>query len=281
MAVLVLGVGFALAGIVFFCAYNWADMGRFFKFSLLLVLIIATVAVALFANVKQIIKQAALFAASVLVGCLFAVYGQVYQTGANIYTLFLGWTIAIVPWVIISVFPPLWMLLLVLMNATMILYSDQVVLSDYSYYAYAIILVINCLCVLLIECLSKGRALIRVKTEWFLAVITSVVIACSVLLLCYFSLSRWIAPSQLPALVTGAAVIGAGFWYGIYRRSLLYIAITIFGVIIIGLCLLLQWGFVDDEVAMICILIIYTLSALSILIYSLIKIKNRWSNEGQ
>ncbi|WP_315814113.1 hypothetical protein [Paraflavitalea speifideaquila] len=45
-----------------------------------------------------------LTAAAVLLGVLMAVFGQVYQTGANAYDLFLSWTIAITLWVVIANF---------------------------------------------------------------------------------------------------------------------------------------------------------------------------------
>ena len=60
-----------------------------------------------------------------MVGVLLAVFGQVYQTGADAYQLFLTWTILIIGWVIISRFSGLWFGLLVLLNITLITYWNQ------------------------------------------------------------------------------------------------------------------------------------------------------------
>ena len=43
-----------------------------------------------------------LIAASVLVGVLLAVIGQVYHTGADAYSLFAAWTLLILPWTLAS-----------------------------------------------------------------------------------------------------------------------------------------------------------------------------------
>jgi uncharacterized membrane protein len=69
--------------------------------------------------------QFALLFAAVLVGPLLAVYGQAYQTGADPYELFLGWAALILPWVALSRFGPLWLLLLTLVNVGLPLYWTQ------------------------------------------------------------------------------------------------------------------------------------------------------------
>src|SRR5690606_13169214 len=52
-------------------------------------------------------------------------FGQVYQTGANAFDFFLVWTLCISLWVLISNFAPLWLLYLVLINTTFLLYYNQ------------------------------------------------------------------------------------------------------------------------------------------------------------
>jgi uncharacterized membrane protein len=61
-----------------------------------------------------------------LTGTLFAVYGQIYQTGANAYDLFLVWTLACLPWSLVSGSGLVWALQLLLANITLTLYFDQV-----------------------------------------------------------------------------------------------------------------------------------------------------------
>ena len=65
-------------------------------------------------------------AAGFLVGVLLAVYGQVYQTGADPYGLFVTWGLLIVGWALIGRQAGLWMLALVLVNLSIIFYWTQV-----------------------------------------------------------------------------------------------------------------------------------------------------------
>jgi len=89
-------------------------------------LVIVTTVLVLLLKINTNIRNIILTGASVLVGVLFAVYGQIYQTGANAYDFFLVWTIFITFWVAVSNFAPLWLLYMVLTNTTLILYSQQV-----------------------------------------------------------------------------------------------------------------------------------------------------------
>ena len=124
--ILSLGIGFTVSGIIFFFAYNWADLHKFVKIGIVEGLLIATILVMLITKTTDNIKNIILTGASVLVGVLFAVFGQIYQTGANAYDFFLGWTIFITLWVLISNFASLWLVYRVLINSTFVFYSQQV-----------------------------------------------------------------------------------------------------------------------------------------------------------
>lgn len=117
-----LGAALVLSGIIFFFAYNWADMHRFAKFAVLEFTLLITVALAWRLGPDTQGGRAALLGAAVLPGVLLAVYGQTYQTGADPYGLFLVWGLLITPWVFIARSAALWMLLLVLGNLSLILY---------------------------------------------------------------------------------------------------------------------------------------------------------------
>src|SRR5690606_30155924 len=97
------------------------------------------------------------------VGVLFAVYGQIYQTGANAYDFFLAWTIFVTLWVLVSNFAPLWFLYLILINTTFILYSEQVA-TDWSLALVCIVLFIFHFSVLLSIHISG----IKKIPDWFL-----------------------------------------------------------------------------------------------------------------
>ncbi|AKQ64327.1 putative membrane protein [Myxococcus hansupus] len=120
-----LGALLVLAGVIYFFAYNWAEMHRFAKMGLIAVAI-AGAALSAWKLGETLGGQMSLFTASVLVGGLLAVYGQAYQTGADPYELFVGWTVLILPWVAVSRFPPLGLLALVLTNTGILLFWEQV-----------------------------------------------------------------------------------------------------------------------------------------------------------
>ena len=97
---LLFSVVFLIAGVTSFTAYNWATMSNVEKLAVPSVLIIAGLLAYLFLE-KEIYKNLAIFFSSFMIGTLFAVYGQVYQTGADVWILFRNWAIfLIIPMVV-------------------------------------------------------------------------------------------------------------------------------------------------------------------------------------
>jgi uncharacterized membrane protein len=125
-ALLALGVGQFLAGVVFFFAYNWNDLSDIAKFAVIEIALAIAVGGALLIGVDRVFGQMLLIAASVLTGVLLAVIGQVYQTGADVFELFAAWTVLILPWTAISRHPVHWLLWLVVAEVAFVLYAGQV-----------------------------------------------------------------------------------------------------------------------------------------------------------
>ena len=107
--------------VIFFFAYNWQAMGRFAKFGLVEILIIASLFLCWRVDFNRVTGQALLVFASLLVGALLALIGQTYQTGADSYQLFAIWAIAILPWVAVGRFSSLWLIWLGLINLSILL----------------------------------------------------------------------------------------------------------------------------------------------------------------
>jgi uncharacterized membrane protein len=124
---LLLGSILLAAGVVFFFAYNWAAMPTFLKFGVVQAVLLAAVFTASYLGFDTLGNKASLLAAAILTGALLALFGQTYQTGADAYELFLGWSALIAGWVVIGNFAPLWLLLLILLEAVVYLYWGQVV----------------------------------------------------------------------------------------------------------------------------------------------------------
>jgi uncharacterized membrane protein len=126
LLLLLLGAALSLSGVLFLFAYKWADIPRLAKLGLIEGAIVLAVALAAYRGLSSLAGRVALLAAAVLVGVLQAVFGQVYQTGADSYLLFLIWALLIAGWVAIGGYAPLWLLLLVLLNLSLGLYWTQV-----------------------------------------------------------------------------------------------------------------------------------------------------------
>ena len=117
-----LGTVGCASGVIFFLAYNWEDLGRFAKLGLVEVLVVAVLAFVWRLGLERPAGKAALLASALLVGALLALIGQIYQTGADTFELFTAWTIAILPWVVISRFPALWLGWIALVNLAVSFY---------------------------------------------------------------------------------------------------------------------------------------------------------------
>lgn len=117
-----LGTVLVAVGVIFFFAYNWQDLGRFAKLGLVEALVLAALAFVWRLGVDRPAGKAALLAASLLVGTLLALVGQIYQTGADPFELFAAWALAILPWVVLGRFAALWVLWLALVNLAVTLY---------------------------------------------------------------------------------------------------------------------------------------------------------------
>lgn len=138
-ALLIIGAMALVLSLVFFIAYNWLHMGKMGKFALvegaLLVTIILYVGLS-FRRRFRLIRQLLLLIASIITGSLLALFGQVYQTGADTWQLFFNWALLITPWVLIARLPVLWLLWLGLINTCLVRYIDtpNFFIIDYDYH---------------------------------------------------------------------------------------------------------------------------------------------------
>ncbi len=125
-----LGAALILAGIVYFFAHNWNHLTDNDRLGLasggvLFCLVAATVK-----GFDSFPGKILLLSASALVGVFIAVFGQIYQTGADNYELFAGWALLILPWVVLGRFVPLWLFWLGLLNFALALYWPVTFMPD-------------------------------------------------------------------------------------------------------------------------------------------------------
>jgi hypothetical protein len=122
---LLAGVALCLAGVVCFFAFNWHDLHRLAKLGLAAAGVAAAAGIAAWEGLERLTGKAALLGAAVLAGVLFAIHGQVYQTGADAWELFRAWALLILPWVLVGRFAPLWGLWFLIGNLALALWGAE------------------------------------------------------------------------------------------------------------------------------------------------------------
>jgi uncharacterized membrane protein len=91
------GVLSLAAGLVFFVAANWGEITVFGRFALIELVIVACAVIAFIKPSPHFAGRAAVFLAFIATGALLALFGQTYQTGADVYELFLTWALLGLP----------------------------------------------------------------------------------------------------------------------------------------------------------------------------------------
>ena len=120
------GHWFYSIGHYLFLCYNWDELPKFAKLGIVEVLLVSSVLLTVFTRWNMLVKKILLTGATFLIGTLFAVFGQIYQTGADAYDLFLGWTLFTILWTVAIRFAPLWLTFIGLLCTTIWLYNIQI-----------------------------------------------------------------------------------------------------------------------------------------------------------
>lgn len=102
------GLGGVGAGVLFFVAANWQDYGVLGRFALLEVALLGCVGVALWRPPPAVVGRGALVLATLLTGGLLALFGQSYQTGADVHELFFTWAGLALPFALAGASGALW-----------------------------------------------------------------------------------------------------------------------------------------------------------------------------
>ncbi|MGJ8743372.1 DUF2157 domain-containing protein [Polaribacter sp.] len=268
-----LGVGFTTVGILFFFAYNWTELHKFIKIGLIESLIVSITLIALFSKLKLDLKKILLTSASILVGVLFAVFGQIYQTGANAYDFFLGWTIAITLWVTVSNFAPLWLVFIVLVNTTFILYWQQVAHNWSEVFVFSVLFIIN-LCFLLIPFFGKKLNKELKQPIWFSNFIALGCVSYSTMGISFGLFSKQ-QTSLFVLIIITLVFYTLGIRYGLKAKKAFYLSIIPFSCIIIITAFLIK---LSNDAGMFFIISIFVIVSVTYVIKALIDLQKKWIN---
>lgn len=121
---------FFISSITCFTAYNWNHMTNIEKLGVPTCFFIVFI-LGWFIFDKELYKNLSLFISSFVIGTIFAVFGQIYQTGADSWTLFANWSFFLIIPTIISSFYPLYFLLISVLTTSLIFY--QLLFVDYTF----------------------------------------------------------------------------------------------------------------------------------------------------
>ena len=121
---LLLGLGGALlaSGAICIVAYNWSSLSRWGRFGLAQAILLLVFALALRLGLATRYGKAALTLAIALIGPLLALYGQTYQTGADLSGLFLAWAALALPWTLAARAASAWLLWLAILEVGVLLH---------------------------------------------------------------------------------------------------------------------------------------------------------------
>lgn len=242
--ILALGAGLALSGVVFFFAYNWTEMSSFVKFAVIILLLIAAIGLSVVKGMNSLIGKVALLGGSVLIGVLFAVFGQVYQTGANAYDLFLMWVLAITAWTFVSKFTPQWLLYAVLANTTLSLYFIQAVKGSNAFYVLLSLMVLNLLLLGLPYVIGKFqefKAAIYYKVIMtFACYVIGVVGIAFIVFTNNLKYSKSELTGMIPLSVITIAGIILGYVQSERRKDILLYSYSLLAIVSIGFIVLLR-----------------------------------------
>ncbi len=124
-AVLLVGAVLLLtSALIFFFAYNWADMHRLSKLAVAQAALLSCSVLYMLFWRRPWPAKATLLGMSVLLGAWMALYGQIYQTGVDPWQLFAFWGLLITPWALVSRSALVWALWWLLLNTAAVLYMQ-------------------------------------------------------------------------------------------------------------------------------------------------------------
>ena len=104
------------AGVVFFVAANWQAWGVLGRFALLGAGVLLCAGLACWRVPPQRVGQGALLLGTLFVGALLALFGQTYQTGADLHELFFTWAALALPFALAALSGAVWAVWWIVLN---------------------------------------------------------------------------------------------------------------------------------------------------------------------
>ena len=245
---LALGAALVLAGVIYFFAFNWAKIPPAVKLAAIEIALIGCLARACYYSLKKLSGQVWLLAASVLVGVFLAVFGQIYQTGADAWQLFALWSVLVLGWASISAFAAHWLLWLALANISLWLWWEQAALPGREMEALIFIwlTLLNGAALALREYFTLCKGYTCLAGRWTRLLLTVTILALMLQpMLEWIAYPKWVTLSMMLAGVVG--VIGHTALYYLYRHRLA--DLWSLAATVLSVCIVLDYIVIDTLVS--------------------------------
>ena len=233
---LLLTVGFLTSGVVTLIAVNldyFSDLAKIYGLQTLLVV---TVILGLYCFIRESRRQAKeklkwktysiFFVVSVLIGGLFALVGQTYQTGADLWQLFAVWTLCQLPFLLLFPNVASALLFATTTNVTFYLFNEQ---NSYNSMGYAVL--INTGFLVVSELFSKTfhDQHWRILPKVFLVLTFASLFGLTVIYDVYFHAYAWgeLGRSSLSSLQIAIPSLVAFYIYQKYRFDFINLIISV------------------------------------------------------
>ena len=233
---LLLTVGFLTSGVVTLIAANldyFSDLAKIYGLQTLLVV---TVVLGIYCFIRESRRQAKeklkwktyslFFVVSVLIGALFALVGQTYQTGADVWQLFAVWTLCQLPFLLLFPNVASALLFAATANVAFYLFNEQ---NSHNSMCYAVL--INAGLLVISELFSKTfhDQYWRILPKVFLVLTFASLFGLIVIYDMYFYAYAWgeLGRSPLSSLIIAIPALIALYVYHKYRFDFINLIISV------------------------------------------------------
>lgn len=268
-----IGLSFVVAGVIFFFAFNWEHLHRFTKLALAQALFVLPALLAWRLRHSTLLHQLLLTAAAVMIGVVFAVFGQIYQTGANAYDFFLAWWLCVLLFTIYLLFEPMWLLMIALANTTLFMYMGQenTLLKDS--YIFIVFILLNVIFYLVILGVRYYRQ--ALNAQWLLYLLTLWIAGIMTVGLAVGLFARW-NTGFLLLIAIQIVLIGTAVRQSLQQKDIFLLTVIGLSLMLAGLYLINKLKFSQTNFLLSGLWII---GSLSFLVSRLVDLQKKWRNE--
>jgi uncharacterized membrane protein len=214
-----------------------------------------------------------LTATAVMIGVIFAVFGQIYQTGANAYDFFLSWWIFVLIWSVYLLFEPMWFLLISLANITLYMFMEQETTYLTGSRAFIAFILLNVVFYIILLFMRNYRQ--ALKANWLIYLLTLYLAGVMSFGFTIGLYAKW-GNSFWVLVVLEAVLLITATWYSLRKKDIFLLTIVGLSGMIIVLDLINKIRFSEFSFLLSGLWII---GSLSLLVKQLVQLQKKWRHE--